>query len=86
VIASEPLHRLELQARGWPLLGEARVVIELDPVADGTRVQMTEDATDGPGKLVPAPLRHPMIAWRNVESLRRLAYVVEGRTRESALV
>ena len=86
VVASEPLHRLELQARGWPLLGEARVVIDLDPVADGTRVQMTEDATDGPGKLVPGPLRHPMIAWRNVESLRRLAYVVEGRTRESALV
>lgn len=86
VVASEPLHRLELQARGWPLLGEARVVIDLAPTADGTRVQITEDATHGPGRFVPAPARHAMIAWRNVETLRRLAFVVEGRSRESALV
>ena len=34
----------------------------------------------------PALLRHPLIGWRNTETLRRLAYVVEGRTAKSALV
>ena len=86
VIASEPLHRLELQARGWPLLGEARVRIDLEPVADGTRVRIEEDASSGPGRFVPGLLRQPMLAWRNVESLRRLAFVVEGRTSDSLLV
>lgn len=86
VVASEPVHRLELQARGWPFFGEARVVLELEPVADGTRVRMEEDAVQGPGRFVPPPLRHPLIAWRNVESLRRLAFIVEGRTAKSALV
>jgi len=85
VVASEPLHRLELQARAWPY-GEARVVIELDPVTDGTRVRIDEDATNGPGRLVPGLLRHPMLSWRNTETLRRLAFVVEGRTAESLLV
>jgi uncharacterized protein YndB with AHSA1/START domain len=86
VVASEPLHKLELLARGWPFFGEAQVVLELEPVADGTRVRMQEDAVSGPGKLVPSPLRQPLLTWRNVESLRRLAFIVEGRTAKSALV
>ena len=86
VVASESQHRLELQARGWPFFGEARVVLELEPVSDGTRVRMAEDAVTGPGKLVPSPLRQPLLTWRNVESLRRLAFIVEGRTAKSVLV
>ena len=85
VVASEPLHRLEMQARGWPF-GEARVVLDLEPVSGGTRVRIQEDAVQGPGRFIPGVLRHPLIGWRNTETLRRLAYVVEGRTAKSALV
>ena len=34
-----------------------------------------------PALLVPKPLRDVQLHWRNVETLRRLAFVVEGRTR-----
>ncbi|WP_028473294.1 SRPBCC family protein [Nocardioides alkalitolerans] len=78
VMASVPLERLVLRARGWPA-GEASVTITLEPDDAGTRVDIREDAVAGPGRLVPKPLRAVAIGWRNVETLRRLAYVVEGR-------
>ena len=78
VEAAEPLRRMQLRAKGWPL-GEADVVIELDPVGDATVVRIREDAATGPGKLVPAVVRAPMIKWRNAETLRRLAFICEGR-------
>lgn len=71
--------RLLLKARGWPA-GEAHVEISLLPDGAATLVTMKEDATAGPGVLVPKPLRDAQIHWRNVEALRRLAFVVEGRT------
>lgn len=71
--------RLLLKARGWPA-GEAHVEISLRPDGAATLVTMKEDATAGPGVLVPKPLRDAQIHWRNVEALRRLAFVVEGRT------
>ena len=40
---------------------------------------MVEDAVSGPGALVPKPLRDPMLRWRNVEALQRLALLVENR-------
>jgi hypothetical protein len=72
--------RLELQARGWPL-GEARVRIEVVPDAggQGCTVRLTEDAVRGPGTLVPKPLRDAMLVPRNVETLKRLALLAEGR-------
>lgn len=82
VLEVEPGRRLVLQARAWPT-GEATVVIELSPEGTGTRVTMTEDATKGPGTLVPGVVRAPMLKWRNTEALRRLAHVVEGRAEES---
>lgn len=72
--------RLLLKARGWPA-GEAHVEISLRPDGDATVVTMVEDATSGPGVLVPKPLRDAQLHWRNVEALQRLAFVVEGRTR-----
>ena len=72
--------RLLLKARGWPA-GEAHVEISLRPDGGSTQVPMEEDATAGPGVLVPKPLRDAQLHWRNVEALRRLAFVVEGRTR-----
>lgn len=76
-LAEEP-RRLQLLARGWPL-GTARVTLDLRPVDSATEVSITEDAEAGPGRLVPAPLRHAPIWWRNTEALRRLALLVEGR-------
>ncbi len=75
----EPVQLLRLRAKAWPLLGEAEVTIELSPQGAGTRVVMTEDAVNGPGKLVPKPIRAPGIVWRNNESLRRLAFLAERR-------
>lgn len=78
VVDSVPGHRLELHAKAWPT-GTAGVSIRLDEVGTETRVTLEEDAHQGPGRLVPKPLRALPIAWRNSESLRRLAYVAERR-------
>jgi uncharacterized protein YndB with AHSA1/START domain len=81
VLEAEPLRRLALRARGWPM-GEAKVVLELEELGSTTNVRIIEDATAGPGLFVPAPVRHAMINVRNVEALARLAHVVEGRAHE----
>ena len=78
VVAAEPLRRMQLRAKGWPL-GEADVVIELEPTGDQTLVRIREDAATGPGRLMPGVLRTPVLKWRNSETLRRLAFVCEGR-------
>jgi uncharacterized protein YndB with AHSA1/START domain len=80
VLEVEEGKRLLLLARGWPA-GQAHVDISLQPSGDTTVVTITEDATAGPGLLVPKPLRDAQLHVRNVEALRRLAFVVEGRTR-----
>lgn len=73
---------LVLEARGWPA-GEAEVVITVTPHdAASCTVAMAEDAVTGPGTLMPRPLRQLAIGPRNVEALRRLAYLAEGRHRE----
>jgi uncharacterized protein YndB with AHSA1/START domain len=79
ITACEPLKRLALRAKAWPLLGEADVELELHEQGAATRVVMTEDAATVPGTLVPKPLRAPAIQWRNTESLRRLAFIAERR-------
>ena len=80
VLDCEPGHLLEVRARTWPA-GEARVVLRLTEVDGGTEVVMEEDVESGPARLVPKPMRTPMLAWRNVESLRRLAFLAERRER-----
>jgi uncharacterized protein YndB with AHSA1/START domain len=79
VTECEPMQRLGLRARGWPFLGEADVLLELEAQGAGTRVVMSEDAATPPGTLVPKPVRAPGIQWRNTESLRRLAFLAERR-------
>lgn len=79
VISVDRGRMIRLRARGWPL-GEAVVEVRLEAVGDRTRVTLLEDAVAGPGRLVPKPVRTPMIAWRNTETLRRLAYLAERRT------
>jgi uncharacterized protein YndB with AHSA1/START domain len=80
-LAEEP-HHLVLTARGWPM-GEARVEIEIVPDGPGScTVSIAEDASSGPGRLVPLPVRQTMILPRNKEALKRLALIAEGRHRE----
>ena len=78
VIESTPGQRLKLKARGWPV-GEATVLLTLR--AEGSRTVLTvdEDATSGPGRMIPMALRQALIAPRNTESLQRLALLAEGR-------
>lgn len=78
VLESDPGRRLVLRARAWPA-GEAKVELELHPDGEGTEVVMREDATSGPGTLMPKPLRDAQLTWRNTESLRRLAFIAEHR-------
>lgn len=80
VLELEEGRRLLLLARGWPA-GQAHVEIALQGSGDSTLVTITEDATAGPGLLVPKPLRDAQLHLRNKEALRRLALLVEGRTR-----
>ena len=44
-------------------------------------VTIVEQATAGPGALIPKPVQDVQLHVRNVEALRRLAFVVEGRAR-----
>jgi hypothetical protein len=67
-----------LTARGWPL-GEARVLVELDDHGDTCHVEIREDAAEGPGRVLPAPVRQLAIVPRNTETLRRLALLAERR-------
>lgn len=78
VLECRPLRMLRLRARAWPT-GEAAVVLRLEPVGAETRIVMEENAVSGPASLLPKPLQDPMLAWRNVEALRRLAYLCERR-------
>ncbi len=84
VVQCEPGRLLVMQARGWPA-GEARVELELGPSDEagpgGSRIDMREDATHGPGRLIPQPLRQLAITPRNRESLQRLAYLAERPSR-----
>jgi uncharacterized protein YndB with AHSA1/START domain len=82
VLECDPGRRLRLQAKGWPA-GEATVEVRLEPQGSGTLVTMTEDVTRGPSKLVPQFIRQPAIGLRNTETVRRLAYIAEGRSNPS---
>jgi hypothetical protein len=74
-----PPHHAALRARGWPL-GEADVTLDIRSHDKGSIVRMGEDAAQGPGILIPRPLRALMIRIRNRETLRRLAWHAERRT------
>ena len=79
VLECRPEELLQVQAKAWPG-GEAGVTIHLEPVGtDRTKVTIEEDASSGPGRLVPKPLRGLPLTWRNTETLRRLAFIAERR-------
>ena len=78
MLECDPGRFLKLRARGWPL-GEAEVSITLTPAGANTRVEITEKAVSGPGAMLPEPVENIAIGYRNVETLKRLAYVAENR-------
>lgn len=78
VIEAEPIHHLKLRARVWPL-GEAEVTMRITPAGEHAHVEMAEEAVSGRALLVPKPVRELLIKIRNVESLRRLAFIAEHR-------
>ena len=78
VLDVEPGRMLTLQARAWPA-GSARVVIRLEPTAQGCRIHMAEEADRGVGWLVPRLVQAPGILLRNTEALSRLRDVAEHR-------
>ncbi|WP_336646614.1 SRPBCC family protein [Microbacterium sp. USHLN186] len=72
-----PPHRAVMQAKGWPI-GEARVVVEVEPAPGGCLVSIHETPVRGIGAAIPAFLTAPVIRWRNSETLRRLSYLAES--------
>lgn len=80
VLEVEENRRLLLLARGWPA-GQAHVEIIVEPRGAGAVVTIVEQATAGPGALLPKVVQDPQLHVRNIEALRRLSYLVEGRTR-----
>ena len=83
VVEIQPDQRIVLEARGWPV-GTARVEITVQPDGNGSLVSIAEDVSSGPGLLVPQPVRVAAMDMRNKETLRRLAYLAEGRAENSA--
>ena len=77
-IECTPGSMLKLHAHAWPA-GRATVILRLRPQGAETEVSIEEQATAGPGALVPRLAQDPMLSWRNTESLRRLAYLAERR-------
>jgi len=78
VLAVDQGRSIRLRAHAWPA-GAAEVLIEIEDAPPGSLVRIREDAAEGPGTLVPKPLRQLGLVPRNRESLRRLAYLAEGR-------
>jgi uncharacterized protein YndB with AHSA1/START domain len=80
VLESVPRQLLRLKAHGWPA-GAAEVVVEIEEDGPRCRVHIREDAVEGPGVLMPKPVRQLATGPRNRETLRRLAFLAEGRSR-----
>ncbi|HXV94227.1 MAG TPA: SRPBCC family protein [Pseudonocardia sp.] len=76
-----PGSKLVLRGRGWPL-GEVEISLLLEPADDGgCEIVMREDVVSGPTRLMPRALRALLMGPRNRETLNRLAYLAEARSR-----
>jgi hypothetical protein len=77
IITWDPPRLVVMRPAGWPV-GEATVTLEVKPRGAGCVVRMTEEAHRGPGTWVPKPALDLALHWRNIETLRRLAFIAEG--------
>ena len=76
----QPAHKVVMEAKGWPM-GQARVTLTAEPGGPGeVLVTLVEDVTRGPARALPKPLRQALMLKRNSETLRRLAFLAEGRS------
>lgn len=79
VLEVRPPSMLRLKTHGWPA-GAAEVILDVEDLGGNrSRVTIREDAVEGPGALVPKPVRQVGIGPRNREAMRRLALLAEGR-------
>ena len=78
----DPPRHAVMQPKGWPI-GEALVTIDVKPRRDGCLVRIMEEAVKGPGSLVPAPLLDIPLYARNIETLKRLGFLAEGRAKNN---
>ena len=78
VIESDPPRRLRLETRVRPLV-VAEVELEVEPLAAGSRITMTERVTGGLARMALGPGRDALLALRNREALRRLVRLAEAR-------
>lgn len=78
VLENDPPRRLVLQARAWPA-GQARIELNLEPRDGGCRLSLNEYPVSGLGKALHNPLADKLLYRRNVETLNRLAPLVERR-------
>jgi hypothetical protein len=76
----DPPREIELRAQAWPA-GEARIRIQVEPRGSQTSVTIYEQAVSGPAKLVPTPVEDLMLHLRNLEALKRLAFLAESGAR-----
>ncbi len=81
VVEIDRPRRLVLSTKARPL-GVAKVTIDVQLAGDRTAITMDEVPTAGPGRWVHNRLNDAVLHTRNVESLDRLASVVENRGRE----
>ena len=75
----DPPRRAVISPKGWPV-GEALVTIDVKPRGAGCVVRIQEKAQKGPATVIPTFLMDVYLHWRNVETLRRLAFIAEGRS------
>jgi hypothetical protein len=74
----DPPRRVVMSPKGWPV-GEALVTIDVKPRGSGCVVRIQEKAQKGPASLMPTAIMDLYLHWRNSETLRRLAFIAEGR-------
>jgi uncharacterized protein YndB with AHSA1/START domain len=84
VLEQQPSRLIRLEASAWPL-GKAHVAITLNGTGSHTEVVIDEQATSGPGAVIPDALIAPVLNWRNVETLRRLALIAEKRPSQQSV-
>jgi hypothetical protein len=78
VVEVEPARRLRMHARMWPL-GEALVELRMESQGAGSEIVMAEAPAGGPALWLDNPLERFYLRRRNIESLARLAALVENR-------
>lgn len=80
VEACDPPREIRLRAQAWPA-GEGDITITCEEQGDKTLVTIEEQAVSGPAKFIPRPVESTMLHLRNIETLKRLAYLAESGAR-----